>query len=324
MSQAIQALAILGVSLLGIDRLILGVGVIARKFGVPIFLIGVTIPAILASLPELAVSIRTAAAENSILGISTAVGANIVNLGLILGVISLVGPAQEAAEDFERTAFALLAITIVFVSLMIDSFLSRIDGLVLLTGSVIVFVWLLRLETSQGPIFVSYDKEFGSGISIKSSSLNIVLGVAALIAGYLMFDRSAIFDWGPANDGSTNQVALGVVVFGLITSVPELVIGLVSVLRKDFNFALGMVVGSCIANVSMVAGISIAIEPIRVPPSLMSLHVFVMVAFVLVFVAMAFDYQGMKGKKTKKFSKLEGSALLTAYVAFAIYVWYQR
>ena len=256
MSQAIQALAILGVSLFGIDRLILGCGGIARKFGVPIFLIGVTIAAILTSLPELAVSIKAAAAENSSLGISTAVGANIVNLGLILGLISLIGPAQEAPEGLERTAFTLLAMTILFVSLLLDSFLSRIDGLVLVTGSVIVFVWLLRLETSQGPIVVSYDKEFGSDISIKSSSLNIALGLAALIAGYLIFDRSAM--------------ALGVIVFGLITSVPELLVGIVSVLRKEFNFALGMVIGSSVANISLAAGISMAIEPVRVPSSMLT------------------------------------------------------
>ena len=316
MSQAIQALTILGVSLFGIDRLILGCGGIARKFGVPIFLIGVTIAAILTSLPELAVSIKAAAAENSSLGISTAVGANIVNLGLILGLISLIGPAQEAAEDLEKTAFALLAITILFVSLMLDSFLSRIDGLVLLTGSVIVFVWLLRLETSQGPIVVSYDKEFGSDISIKSSSLNIALGLAALIAGYLIFDRSAIFDWGRANDSSINQVALGVVVFGLITSVPELLVGIVSVLRKEFNFALGMVIGSSVANISIAAGISMAIEPVRVPSSMLSLHVFVMVAFVLVFFAMIWDYRDLK---KKGLSKLEGAALLATYAAFVIY-----
>jgi cation:H+ antiporter len=316
MSQAIQALAILGVSLFGIDRLVLGCGGIARKFGVPIFLIGVTIPAILASLPELAVSIKTAAAENSSLGISTVVGANIVNLGLILGLIILAAPAQEAAEDLEKTAFALLAITILFVSLMLDSFLSRIDGLVLLTGSVIVFVWLIRLETSQGPIFTSYDKEFGSDISIKSSSLNIVVGLIVLIAAYLTFVTSDTFDWSRTNDGSTNQVALGVIVFGLLTSVPELVFGIVSALRKEFNFALGMAIGSCVANITLAAGMSMAIEPTRVPPTVLSLHIFVMVAFVLTFLAMVFDRKGVK----KRFSKLEGAALLTGYVAFAIYV----
>ncbi len=320
MSQAIQALAIIGVSLFGIDRLILGGGGIARKFGVPIFLIGVTIPAILASLPELAISIKAAAAENSSLGVSTAVGANIVNLGLILGVISLIGPAQEAPEGVEKTAFALLAMTVLFVSLAVDNFFSRIDGLVLLTGSVIIFVWLFRFETSRGPIFVSYDKEFGSDISIKSSSLNVALGLVALIAAYLIFDRSAIFDWGRANDGSTDQVALGVIVFGLITSVPELVVGLVSVLRKEFNFALGMIIGSSIANISVAAGISMAIEPFRVPSSILSLHVFVMVAFVLVFMAMAFDDQGMK---KKRLSKQEGAAILAAYLAFVIYVGYR-
>ena len=316
MSQAIQALAILGVSLFGIDRLVLGCGGIARKFGVPIFLIGVTIAAILTSLPELAVSIKAAAAENSSLGISTAVGANIVNLGLILSVISLIGPAQEAPEGLEKTAFALLAMTVLFVSLLLDSFLSRIDGLVLVTGSVIVFVWLLRFETSQGPIVVSYDKEFGSDISIKSSSLNIALGLAALITGYLIFDRSAIFDWGRANDSSINQVVLGVVVFGLITSVPELLVGIVSVLRKEFNFALGMVIGSSVANISIAAGISMALEPVRVPPSMLSFHVFAMVAFVLVFFAMIWDYRGIK---KKSLSKPEGAALLAAYAAFVIY-----
>ena len=99
------------------------------------------------------------------------------------------------------------------------------------------------------------------------------------------------------------------------TSLPELAVSLVSALKGEYGLAIGNIVGSNIFNLLAVIGVAATIAPSSLAPSVLSLHIFVMVAFTLVLFAMTYDYDGKS-----ELSRIEGIALLLAFIAYDTYV----
>jgi Ca2+/Na+ antiporter len=114
-------------------------------------LIGLTVVAFATSAPEILVSIVASVQGEPTLAFGNAIGSNIVNIGLVLGVTALIRPIKLESATLRREMPALLAVSLLTVSLFLDQYLSRIDGLVMLTGLVIVMVWLARLGTTRSP-----------------------------------------------------------------------------------------------------------------------------------------------------------------------------
>jgi len=112
-----------------------------------------------------------------------------------------------------------------------------------------------------------------------------------------------------------SEVVIGITLVAIGTSLPELAVSLVSAMKGEYGLAIGNIVGSNIFNLLAVIGIAAAIEPSALAPSVLSLHIFVMVAFTLVLFAMTYDYDGKSD-----LSRLEGIALLAAYLAYLGYV----
>ena len=112
-----------------------------------------------------------------------------------------------------------------------------------------------------------------------------------------------------------SDVVIGIIIVAFGTSLPELAVSLASALKGEYGLAIGNIVGSNIFNLLAVIGIAAAIEPASLPPSVLSLHIFVMVAFTLVLFAMTYDYDGKA-----QLSRLEGLALFLAFLAYDGYV----
>ncbi|TFG41847.1 MAG: hypothetical protein E4H42_01020 [Chromatiales bacterium] len=120
---------------------------------------------------------------------------------------------------------------------------------------------------------------------------------------------------GIAETLGVSEVVIGITVVAVGTSLPELAVTLVSALRGEYGLAIGNIVGSNIFNLLAVLGIAATIQPAAVHPSVLSLHIFVMVAFTLVLFAMTYDYD-----RKAELSRVEGLALLVAYIAYDSYV----
>ncbi|MFQ5982644.1 MAG: hypothetical protein ACE5KS_04635, partial [Woeseiaceae bacterium] len=146
----------------GADRFVHGAAATARNLGVAPLLIGLTVVAFATSAPEILVSIVAAFRGETDLAVGNAIGSNIANIGLVLGSVALVRPIEMTSATLRREMPALLAVTMLTVSLFLDSYLSRVDGLVLLTGLAIVMVWLTRLgfrSSASDPLIADYDRE---------------------------------------------------------------------------------------------------------------------------------------------------------------------
>ena len=310
-------LVIAGLSLLvwGADRFVHGAAATARNLGVAPLLIGLTIVAFATSAPEILVSVVAASQKQPGLAIGNALGSNIVNIGLVLGLTAIVRPIKLESATLRREMPALLAVTLLTVSLFLDAYLSRIDGIVLLTGLVIVMFWLARLgliSAANDPIRRDYEAEIPSDVSMTMAIVWLVVGLGTLLIGADLLVDGAI---GIATQLGVSEVVIGILVVALGTSLPELAVSLASALKGEYGLAIGNIVGSNIFNLLAVIGVASVIEPSALAPTVLSLHVFVMAAFTLVLFAMSYN-----SDSRAQLSRLEGLAMLVAFIAYDSYV----
>jgi cation:H+ antiporter len=299
----------------GADRFVHGAAATARNLGISPLLIGLTVVAFATSTPEVLVSVVAALRNEPGLAIGNAIGSNIVNIGLVLGCVAIVRPIQLRSATLRREMPALLAVSLLTVSLFLDSYLSRVDGLVMLTGLVIVMIWLARLglrSAPTDPIKKEYEAEIPHDVRMVRAILWLLFGLGTLLIGaQLLVDGASEV----ARILGVSEVVIGILLVAFGTSLPELAVSLVSALKGEYGLAIGNIVGSNIFNMLAVIGIAATITPAALAPSVLSLHIFVMVAFTLVLFAMTYDYEGKS-----ELSRIEGIALLVAFIAYDTYV----
>jgi cation:H+ antiporter len=310
-------LVIAGLVLLvwGADRFVHGAAATARNLGVAPLLVGLTVVAFATSAPEILVSVVAALQGEPGLAFGNAIGSNIVNIGLVLGMTAMIRPIKLESATLQREMPALLAVSLLTVSLFLDTFLSRIDGIVMLTGLVIVMFWLARLglrSAANDPIKRDYEAEIPTDVAMSMAIVWLIVGLGTLLIGAELLVDGAM---GIATMLGISEVVIGITIVALGTSLPELAVSLASALKGEYGLAIGNIVGSNIFNLLAVIGVAATIEPSALAPTVLSLHIFVMVAFTLVLFAMTYDYDG-KGR----LSRLEGLALLLAYFAYSGYV----
>ncbi len=299
----------------GADRFVHGAAASARNMGIAPLLIGLTVVAFATSAPEILVSIVAAVRGEPGLAFGNAIGSNIVNIGLVLGVTAMIRPIPLESATLRREMPALLAVSLLTVSLFLDTYMSQIDGVVMLTGLVIVMIWLARLglrSAANDPIAQDYEAEIPSDVSMPMAIVWLLVGLATLMVGADWLVDGSI---GVARTLGISEVVIGITIVAFGTSLPELAVSLVSALKGEYGLAIGNIVGSNIFNLLAVIGVAAAISPAAVAPTVLSLHIFVMVAFTLVLFAMTYDYDGKA-----QLSRLEGLALFVAYIAYDSYV----
>jgi cation:H+ antiporter len=303
----------------GANRFVYGAAAFARNLGVAPILIGLTIVAIATSAPEILVSIVASFRGEPGLAVGNALGSNIVNIGLVLGTVAFIHPIKLSSQTLRREMPALLAVTLLGVSLFLDSYLSRLDGLILLGALVFVIFWLVKLglrSSANDTISVEFEADIPRDVSTKRAVTWFIVGLVALLAGAELMVGGAI---DIARFFGMSEVVIGIVLVAFATSIPELAVSLVSAHKGEYGLAIGNIVGSNFFNILAVVGAAAFIAPAALPPSVLSLHLFVMVAFTLVLFVMTYEYGG-----TGTITRTEGAALLIAYIAYDAYVLVQN
>ena len=317
----IDSLAVIGGLVLligGSDRFVLGAAAGARNLGVPPLLVGLTVVAFATSAPEVLVSAIAALRGEPGLAFGNAIGSNIVNIGLVLGLVATIKPIALTSATLRREMPALLAVTLLTVSLLLDSFISRMDGIVMLIGLVIVMIWLAQLgmrsaandSLATDPIATECEAGIPDKLGMKAAAFWFAVGLAALLFGAQLLVDGAV---NIASTLGVSDIVIGVTLVALGTSLPEFAVSLVSALRKEHGLAIGNIIGSNIFNLLAVIGVAAAIEPSAIAPSVLSVHLFVMVAFTLALFGMTHDAKN-------ELSRIEGLALFSAFVAYQGYV----
>jgi cation:H+ antiporter len=302
----------------GAERFVDGAANIATNFNVSPLIIGLTIVGFGTSAPEMLVSALASFDGAPAMGIGNALGSNIANIGLVLGITILVTPLTVNSAVLKRE-FPMLACVMALSLLLIwDRFLSRMDGIILFSGFILTLfgMTLLAIKSSkEDKTNLEFEQEF-SEPSMKTSKaiLFFVIGLAALLIGSkaLVYGASGI-----AHLFGVSDLVIGLTIVAIGTSLPELAASVISALKNEHDIAIGNILGSNMFNLLAVLAMPGIIAPSVVSSEMLYRDVSVMIAlFVMLFI---FSSTGKGGR----IGRVAGSLLLLVYVAYNALLAYQ-
>ena len=289
----------------GAEIIIRGSVSLGKKLKVSLFAIGVVIVAGGTSLPELASSINAVVTNHADLAVGAVIGSNIANLILVMAATSFLIPISNINQNQINQAWIniCLAIILIIMSYLILPF-NYLFGIL----SICLLFIIMFMQVKQGSLDVSEVQEKGD-YSLFILIIFIVGGIVLLIYGSDLFVESAI---NIANQLNIPEAIIGVSLVAFGTSLPELVVGILSAIRKKVDFALGNVLGSNIYNVLGVLGVSSFFGNFGVPRVIGSLDLI----FMLFVTAMILGFMIL----LKRIGRTYGSVGLLLYFGYILYV----
>ena len=320
----------LGLILGGANFLTDGSAAVAQRFRVPEFIIGLTIVAVGTSMPELVVSVLSAAAGNSDVAIGNVVGSNIFNV-----FVALIRPLVLTKENIRRDIPFGMAASLVLLAVTSDRLvcagatdrIGRPDGIVMLALYIGLMWYMIRTTKRQRSIpgattgmnvpvsgaALKNGAQHAEGtkkpIALWLAGVMIAGGLAGLVFGGEMFLKSAT---AIARTLGISESVIAITLVAGGTSLPELASSVVSLLKGKAEMALGNVIGSNIANILLILGISATIHPLTMGGITLTDILVVVLSSLLLFMA-AFTF------RSKKLDRWEGAIFLAIYIA---YIWY--
>lgn len=296
----------------GADAFVEGSSSIAKHFRVPSLIIGMTIVAMGTSLPETAVSVTASIAGSNALAISNAVGSNIFNLMVVIGVCAALTPVAVQKStlkiDFPFSVFCAFLLLVLGRNHMT---LTRVNGLILTVLFVFFLLYMIRSAqhsmNGEGSELTEEAAEM-KVMSVPKSLIFIIIGIAAITFGsdWVVDGAKTI---AAAFGISENLIGLTVVAFG--TSLPELMTSIVAARKNEVDMALGNAIGSNIFNILMVLGIAAALNPITFIRENI-IDIIVLIGFSFIVWLMAWTRQ--------KLSKPEGLVMILLYAGYVVYI----
>ena len=292
------------------DRFISGAAALANNLGVSPLVIGLTIVGFGTSAPEILVSSIAAIDGNPGLAIGNALGSNIANIGLILGITALVVPLTVHSRVLKREYPLLLGISLISLVLMLDGDLGRTDGAILLTLLAATLYWMARSAKTAAadPISTEFDAEIPHDIPTPKAVLLLVTGLLAL----LVSSRALV--WGAANIASAlgvSDVVIGLTIVAIGTSLPELAASITSAVKGEHDIAIGNVIGSNLYNTLAVLSLPGLIAPGPFLSEVLTRDLPIMLGLTVALFFMGYGF-GNHGR----INRLEGFILLSVFVGY--------
>lgn len=282
---------------------------ISLKFSVPKIIIGMTIVSFATSAPELIVSLNATLDGFSNFAIGNVLGSNIANIGLVLGIITIIYPIS-LKQRFYTSDFPLLVIStcIFYFIIFTGNQISRPEGFILLFSITVILLYLFIYQKKSISEF--YDDFDRSKISISKSFLHIIFSGFLLWLGSETLIKSAI---SVATQFEISQRVISITMVAIGTSIPELAASVVASLKKQNDLSIGNLIGSNIFNLLVVIGITSSISPMYgIENSTIYKDMLWVVLFSAIILPLALV--GRKSVLTRK----KGIILLVLYLIFII------
>ena len=256
---------------------------LSLKFNISKFVIGMTIVSFATSLPELIVSVNAALNNSPSIAINNVIGSNIANIGLVLGLISILGKITVDNYFYKRDwpwMFFFSLLMWFFISQ--DSVLKKYEGLILFL--ILIFFTLTIIKKSNNLDFKgSIDDEL-----LKTSNFKIFIWL--IISSITLYFGSEFLVDGAVNLAkqiSISEAVISVTIVAIGTSVPELAASLVAIAKKEEGISVGNLIGSNIYNIGSVLGITAMIKEIPIAEEIIQRDIIWMLIFALIVIILA-------------------------------------
>jgi cation:H+ antiporter len=253
----------LAVLIYGADVIINQSEKIALKFGISEYIIGATLVALGTSLPEMAASISASINGKPELSISNIVGSNILNIALVLGTVLIIakGGVKPHRDFFEKDSSWALFPVLIFIAAILSGEISRFTGMlfIVLMGAYILF--LLKYDKDTLEISDLDTQDANSQFNWVKTSLLLLAGFVMVVYGadYTVYSASKI-----AKSFGVSDWVVGVVLVALGTSMPELIVSITAAIKGKADMAIGNIIGSNMANITIALGAAAVANPIKI------------------------------------------------------------
>lgn len=236
LTQIILFIVGLGLIIWSANHLLKGAIGIAQRYQISELIIGMVVVALGTSAPEFFVSMLAALHGSTDISIGNAIGSNIANIGLGLGLVALVAPIHIKQHILYKKSSALMIAIVILWVLSIDWRLDFKDGLVLIFVLSTLMYWMVRTADA----YIDENKE-----RYREGWLHVIVGMVVLAGA------SELVVWSAKNiaqDIGISELLVGLTLTALGTSMPEIVTSLVSAWKKHQDIAVGNILGSNLFN----------------------------------------------------------------------------
>ena len=293
----------------GADFFVEGSSSVAKKMKVPSIIIGLTIVAMGTSLPEAAVSISASVQGNNTLAISNAIGSNIFNLMVVIGMCAVLSyvPVEKSTlkKDFPLSVIcAVLLLVLGYIGMT----LGHMDGLILAVFFVFYIITMVVTNAQKNANENATDEDDIVEMSSLECLLSIIGGMAAIVIGgdFVVDSATSI-----ATAFGLSQTLIGLTIVSMGTSLPELVTSVVAARKGEVDMALGNAIGSNIFNILMVLGLAASISPVAFITENI-IDIVILIVFSVIVWICAWKKEGL-GRK-------EGIAMIAMYAVYMVYI----
>ena len=272
----------MGVLIWGADMLINQSERIALEFKIPEFIIGATLIALGTSLPEMAASIAASYDGRPEIALANVIGSNILNITLVLATVFLIATKINPNRDFfaKDSTWALMPV-LIFILMIIDGKISRFDAmlLLLLMGAYLMFL----LQDAKSMLEDEIEMENKEPFSWSKIAPMLLLGLVLVIVGahFTIESASSI-----AHSFGISEWVIGIIMISLGTSLPELTVSVTAALKGKVDMAIGNIIGSNMANTTVVLGVAALVHPLSINPSsyIFDIATMLVATLILVFI----------------------------------------
>lgn len=298
------------------DKFVYGASHTATSFNVSPLIVGVVIVGLGTSAPEMLVSAMAASSGNTGLSVGNALGSNITNVGLILGLTALLLPITVRSRIVTREIPLMFAVLCVSSLLLLDNYLSLLDGVLLFSGFATLLLWSFKTAQAHPEDALNEELE-----ELTQNSVSRKVAIAWLVAGMaLLIASSRLLVWGAvelATAFGVSDLIIGLTIVAIGTSLPELAASIAAARKQQFDIAIGNVLGSNMFNLLGVLAIPAVIKPgvLDTAVILRDVPVMLILAFLLWLFSSNFTLT-----KPGVLSRPQGTALLAIYLAYLGYL----
>ena len=291
---------------LGGDSILKGASGLSRRFGWSPFATGLLLVAFGTSIPELAVNLRALLVGSQSLALGNAIGSNIANFGLTLGLAAIVAPLAVGWRALAPLLACLIAATIALIALGFDGVLTRVEGGVFVVAFVAVVAVALRMGRRESTaLHDTLSGYLATDTGLGRNLLRFALGGAFLWYGALLLVKHVPvvgLGWG------LTPLMTGLIVVAIATALPEAAAAVSAARRGQGDIVVGHVIGSSVFNLLIVVGGMAAVRDLPIPGSFVRFELPASLAAALLLYPML--------RKDLKISRAEGGVLLSAFVAW--------
>ena len=279
---------------------------LSLRLNISKIIVGLTVVSFATSAPEMIVSVKAALDGFPDIALGNVIGSNIGNIGLVLGVVLLIN-AIQVDKSFYITDWPtkMIASTLLFIFLVIDGGLTRLDGFIFI---VLLTVFLIILIRNNKKVQVDIEVPMEENMSYLTIFGLLIIGGVALWGGSELLVKGAV---NLAESVGVSKRVIAITVVSIGTSIPELASSIIAAIKKENDISIGNIIGSNIFNILSVLGVTAIIKPIeKVDVRIISQDIYWMLGFAFILLPMVIL------PKRGSLSLKEGVLLLVAYGVF--------